>query len=541
MSLKLLLFICVISTITLSQTKHQFPIDTVDITGNFGEIRNNHFHQGIDFSTKGQENYPIKSIDKGYVYRIKISSTGYGKALYIHHPSSGFLSVFAHLNRFSDKIQSQVDVYQIQNQTNELDIFLPKDSIKIEKNEIIGFSGNTGSSTGPHLHFEIRNELTEIPVNPVFYFDIEDTTKPVLEKIIFYNLSDTISPQPHNLSVLKYDNTDTILIPPITGVAFSGFDKMYPNANPNNIYKVQLYLDNKKIYQHCLHYITFDNTIYVEYFSEKIKKQIFQKCFAPHLYPPNFYDTLYNKGRIILSDTNYHLLTLNLCDEKNNCTTKSFYIKPIHQNKTYKTINKKKLLLCTERIHIKTPYFKILIPEKALFNDLKEKIYYNKDKKRIEYTGPPISLRYPAKLTIYHQLSRHDICKAVLASSRKYYTPEIFDNKQIVFSVKELNDFYLYIDKTLPSVKPLSYDRKKKKIILPATQNKIYFKIKDNTNIKDYTVYFNNQFCQSYYNAKKQLLEVKLPEEYIASDNNTIQIKVSDIVNNTTIKTYSIY
>ena len=145
--------------ISFSQTLFSFPIDTIDITGNFGEIRNKHFHQGIDFSTKGKENYPVKSIDDGYVYRIKISPYGYGKVIYIHHPS-GLLSVYAHLNSFSDKIQSLVTKYQIQNQINELDVLLKTDSIKVKKNEIIAFSGNTGTSSVPHLHFEIRDELT---------------------------------------------------------------------------------------------------------------------------------------------------------------------------------------------------------------------------------------------------------------------------------------------------------------------------------------------------------------------------------------------
>jgi murein DD-endopeptidase MepM/ murein hydrolase activator NlpD len=93
-----------LSEFIFSQQKFSFPIDTVDITGNFGEIRNNHFHQGLDFSTKGKENYPVKSISDGYIYRIKVSPSGFGKVLYIHHPN-GLLSVYAHLNSFSEKIE----------------------------------------------------------------------------------------------------------------------------------------------------------------------------------------------------------------------------------------------------------------------------------------------------------------------------------------------------------------------------------------------------------------------------------------------------
>lgn len=532
----LTIFFLVNNLLSFAQIKYSFPLDTVDITGNFGEIRNNHFHQGIDFSTKGKENLPVKSIDEGYVYRIKISSYGYGKALYIHHPS-GFLSVYAHLNNFSDKIQSLVNKYLIEQKTNQIDILLKEDSIKITKNEIIGFSGNTGSSTGPHLHFEIRNELTEIPINPFFFFHIKDTTKPNIEKIMFYDLSDTIQPKPV-LSTQK-NLSDTILVPPITGIAFSGNDKIYPKGNPNNIYKVSIFLDNQKIYQHRLYYITFDNTIYVEYFSEKFNKHIIQKCFTPHLYPSYFYDTLVNKGRIILSDTNIHSVKISFCDENNNCTDTTFYIHT-KQKPSYKKINIKKLLLCTKPIHIKNSYFELYVPEKSFFQDLKTNIFYNTEKKQIQFNHSPVSLRFPATLNVYHNLKNNELNKTLLVSSKKFYLPDTFDHQKIIFKINELNNFSLYTDITPPIIKPLPYNKKLKAISISYLQKKLFFQISDNTSVKSYEVYFNSQFCKAYYYASKKILQVDLPDELIAADENLIQIIVSDLVNNTTTKSYRV-
>ncbi|MEW6773374.1 MAG: M23 family metallopeptidase [Bacteroidota bacterium] len=519
-----------------SAQKFSFPIDTIDITGNFGEIRNRHFHQGIDFSTKGKEYYPVKSVDDGYVYRIKISKNGFGKCLYIHHPS-GLLSVYAHLNAFSNKIQSLVNQYLIQNRINELDIILKKDSIQVQKNEIVGLSGNTGSSTGPHLHFEIRNELTEIPENPFFYFNINDTTKPAIQKIIFYNLIDTIHPKPLISNKPKYP--DTIIVPSITGIAFAGYDKIYPNGNPNNIYKVQVFLDNQKIYQHRLKYISFDNTIYVEYFSEKINKQIFQKCFAPHLYPLYFYDTLVNKGRIILKDTNVHTLHLSFCDERNNCTDTTILIKT-KQVKTFKNISIKQLMLCLQPIYIKNKYFEIQIPEKSIFNDIDAQLFYNAEKKSIQFTHSPLPLKFPATLKISHQLNQNEIHKTLLISAYRYYLPESYDKNFLTFNVKELSNYYLYTDKLSPKIKPLSFNKKKKAIIISPQQRNIYFHLSDNTSIKKYSVYINQQFCVSYYYESKKLLSVEIPQENISSDEYNIQIIATDIVDNTTQKSYKL-
>ena len=532
----ILIYFLLLPSYHLAQQKFLFPIDTIDITGNFGEIRKKHFHQGLDFSTKGKENLPIKSIDSGYIYRIKISSKGYGKAIYIHHPS-GLLSVYAHLNQFSNKIQSALDAYLIKHQINEIDIRLKKDSIKVSKNEIIGYSGNTGASTGPHLHFEIRDELTEIPINPIFYLPVQDITPPTIQKIIFYDLSDTLHPTP--IFTKNKKTTRVIIVPSITGIAFLGYDKTFPKGNPNNIYKVQIFLDNIKIYQHRLHHITFDNTIYVEYFVDKIDNQYFQKCFASHLYPPFFYDTLVNKGRIILTDTNTHTLKISFCDENKNCTDTLLYIKTLKIN-PYKKIKSDHLLICTQPISIKNSYFKLDIPEKSLFQHINASFYFNPQKNQISFTHSPLPLKYPAKLTIYHNYPIHDLKNILLSTNHKYFTPDTFDSQKIIFSVNELNTYHLYIDKQSPTIIPLEYNAKKKAIIIPSTQQKIYFKLSDNTAIQDYKVFLNSQFCLAYYYSSKKLLEVQLPKEYLSADQYTLQIIASDIAHNTTIQSYPI-
>mgnify|MGYP003682352301 FL=1 len=161
--LKILFFLISINLV-VAQNNQRNPLDYETIlSGTFGELRSNHFHSGIDIKTKGKEGSKVYAFSKGYVSRIKISKGGYGKAIYIKH-SDGKTSVYAHLKRFSKKIETIVKNEQYKKEDYEIEIFPALNEIKILDNELIAYSGNTGGSSGPHLHFEIR-DINQKPLN----------------------------------------------------------------------------------------------------------------------------------------------------------------------------------------------------------------------------------------------------------------------------------------------------------------------------------------------------------------------------------------
>lgn len=169
----------------LSAQLYRHPVDIPPaLSGGFGELRNNHFHSGIDYKTQQVVNKPILSIADGYVSRISVAAGGYGLALYIDHPATGHTSVYAHLNSFAPAIERYVKQHQYDKETYVITLYPKPHELPVKRGEQIALSGNTGGSGGPHLHFEIRDTKSEEPMDVLdFVPRIPDTTKPELRGI----------------------------------------------------------------------------------------------------------------------------------------------------------------------------------------------------------------------------------------------------------------------------------------------------------------------------------------------------------------------
>ena len=145
-----------------------FPLT---LSGNFGELRANHFHGGLDFKTQGAVGKPIRNIADGYVSRVTVTPGGYGQAVYMVH-DNGYTSVHGHVLRFDPAIAKVVEEYQYANETFEVDLEFGPDEFRFAQGEVFAWSGNEGYSFGPHLHMEIRRNDTGEYIDPLqFYKD----------------------------------------------------------------------------------------------------------------------------------------------------------------------------------------------------------------------------------------------------------------------------------------------------------------------------------------------------------------------------------
>jgi len=237
-----------------------------NLAGSFGEPRKDHFHSGIDIKTNGIEGEPVFAIGDGYISRIRVSPYGYGKAIYITH-TNGFTSVYGHLSKFYGKIEAYIYAQHYLLKNSELDLTLQANIFPVKQNDTIAFSGNTGGSDAPHLHFEIRNTKTEHALNPLDFYPKEfyvDTIPPQINKVKVFISKDIYENKAIIYSLNKNNNyltTDNLVKLSDTGVvAFSleGFDKQDNSENKNGIQCIKILQDEKQIFEYNLGEINFD-------------------------------------------------------------------------------------------------------------------------------------------------------------------------------------------------------------------------------------------------------------------------------------------
>ncbi|RDY61030.1 M23 family metallopeptidase [Flagellimonas nanhaiensis] len=300
------------------------------LAGTFGELRSNHFHSGIDIKTQRRQGLPVLAIADGTVTRIKISHWGYGKALYVAHPN-GYTSVYAHLQKFGPEIEQYIKKQQYKKQSYEIEVFPDYGELKVTQGSTIAYSGNTGGSSGPHLHFEIRSSVTEKPTNPLLYgYEVRDATNPSLLGLFAYPISDDAvvnqSARKIQLNFTKQpDGTflaDKVNAIGTIGFGFNGFDRQDLAANKNGVYSVKQTVNGRVYSEYDFETFSFGETRYINTLIDyshfgKFRQRI-QKCFKEPYNRLGIYRTLHNNGKIAVKDGLSYKVELSISDIEDN-------------------------------------------------------------------------------------------------------------------------------------------------------------------------------------------------------------------------------
>lgn len=459
--------------------KYSNPVDVpIALSGGFGELRANHFHSGIDYKTLQVINKPIYSIADGYVSRISVSPSGYGLALYVTHEDTGHTSVYAHLNSFADNIAAYVRKQQYEKETFRIELYPEKDMFPVTKGQQIALSGNTGSSGGPHLHFEVRDAITQDPLDPLDFFKhtVLDTQKPDLRRISFYpQLGKGVingSNEPIRINIAKNNQGAPLAVGQTIrawgkiGVGVEAYDKMNGQHNIYGIKHVRLFVDEKKHFSQTIGRYSFSNTsmlnALIDYEDWRKRRTFLMKSFVLPGNKLNFYDAVDN-GYININEERNYRMRYELEDYHGNVLTYSFVIEGVKQDIAVPE-DKGYYMSYIFRNYFVDSDFVLDIPRDNLYEDV---FYYHNKINSDEYLSDiykindkPVPLHNSAKMWIklkVDTLANKKQYGIVDITGRMSWVGGIYKNGGVETSIGELGKQYaISYDNVLPVITPVN-------------------------------------------------------------------------------------
>lgn len=372
------------STSVLGQEKFRLPLDIpIYLSANFAELRPNHFHSGIDFKTEGAINKPVYAIEDGYVSRISVSPSGYGLALYIAH-TNGHTSVAGHLNKFVPKIADYVINKQYELERFNIDVTLPDSIFPVKRGELVAYSGNTGSSFGPHVHFEIRETNTQKALDPLsFYkYNVEDTRAPEIKGIAIYPkefygvVNNSDKPVRESVKLLKEGNysklSKTITAWGQIGIGIYAIDRMNETNNIYGVKTVRLLCDGVEVFYSDINSFLFEQTRMINSLTDYDywyrHKVFYMKSFIePANYLPFFKSV--NNGYINIQEERTYNLQYQLTDLYGNTTEYDFSIEGKKMNIPTPQPCSQSMVWYQDNYYISKD-FSLLIPKNYLYDSI---------------------------------------------------------------------------------------------------------------------------------------------------------------------------
>jgi len=519
------------------------------LNGTFGELRPSHFHSGIDFKTKFKEGLDVFSSAEGYVSRISIKHGGFGKALYINHPN-GYTTVYGHLKKFNKKIEDYIKRIQYEKKSYQIEHYLKQGILKIDKNEKIAFSGNTGSSFGPHLHYEIRLTKNQKVLNPqLFGFDIKDTRKPTISSLFLYNLDNlnNIS-NPIKLKIQKMNDSlyqsEKVFTSGTIGFGISGFDRQDLANNKNGIYKYSTYYNDKKIIDFNFESFSFEESIKIKTLID-YKYYINNKSRIIKLFKDKGNDLsiyLNNKSGYIDVENSPSIYTIIVSDLKGNKSiVKIPIIKSDLINDSLKNI---KLFASNKSINNKLDYnFKFENAEiKIAKNTFVKAVQLNIEslKDSIKIVNPEIAVFKNIKVNFFNKEKRKGNYLALRDNdgNESFASANLNSKNYFNHKTKSLGTYFVKNDSISPSIQLKNF----KNNDWISNKNFIRFEILDNeTGIKSYKVKINNKWTLFEYEYKRNELFYEFDSYFLNQTKNLIEVFIEDMVGNKTQKSFTFY
>jgi len=552
---KILSVLLVISQLSLFAQKN-YPKDyfgkplavPIILSGTFGELRNNHFHAGLDIKTQQRDGLDVLATADGFVSRIRVALWGYGNVIYVNHPN-GYTTVYAHLSKFNDTISKYVRKIQYEKESFETgNIFLKAGEIPVKKGDIIALSGSTGGYVPPHLHYEIRDTKSENIINPLFFgLEITDTKSPSINAIISYPIDETSRINNSNsksiLAITKVDEnnykTSTVAAYGKIGFGIGVYDQFNDGYNKNGIFSLEMTVNGSRVYYHDLETFTFAESKYINLLIDYPYYQDFDKRFQKtHKVEGNkltIYQDLIDKGIIeVKNGLNYSVkiiakdyagntatLTIPVSGKESN----AIFSKP-KDSTNYKIDRKKFNKFTKENVTI-------AFPKNTFYEDFYMDFKIKDKVASIHKPTLPLDKNFTLIFNVssYSADERKQLYIANI-NNKRYPRYQNTRKRDTIFytTTKTLGEYTLKTDNKPPKIYVLDFGNEQ----WITNYTTITVKIDDeDSGIKDYRATINDEWILMEYNLKKKQLTYNFSDKKLVGNKHIFKLVVSDNVDNT--------
>jgi len=535
------------------QNHFRHPLDIpMQLVSNFGEIRTNHWHMGLDIRTQQRVNLPVRAAADGYIARVSVEPGGFGQAIYISHPN-GYTTVYGHLNSFFPALADYVKRRQYEQESWNVNLSLPANLFPVKKGDFIALSGSTGASEGPHVHFEIRDTKTENNLNPLlFKFPIPDAVPPTLLRLAMYDRNrSTYEQTPQLFSLRKAGGVYTVS----SGLLRTGSDKIsfaigaYDKFSAYNhvfgIYSAEIFLDDQPVSEFILDNISYDDTRYINAqidYPMKSRGGGSLQHISPLPGAKEIAYTVFNEdGTIHLNDEHPHSITIEVKDANGNTSKLAFKVQ-------YDEDLKKSYLPGSERFFpnnvniFERDHFELFTTEKSIYDTVT--VSYKETNSNTANAVSPLfnflSAAIPSHDSVTVRINPTENIpaewkdKVVIkntSGARTFVEKAQWQNGWCASKFRQFGTYQLFIDKEPPTINS------------PATNlskaSRIVFIPHDNFNsIKSFRAEVDGQWLR--FSNDKGKVWIYAFDEHFSAGNHKLKVIVEDEAGNVTTKIWNV-